>query len=116
MPAFRYLGEHGKGLLESALAEPHQTFEGRFLHRTIFDKAASLFRSIIKNHGLIDGNKRLALTTVSVFLTMNGYVLYVHKDQSVAMALRIASGDLMLTLREISRWLRSHSKGVVKLG
>jgi len=45
MPAFQYLGgDYGKGLLASALAQPSQTFGGRFLYRTIFDKAAVYYQ------------------------------------------------------------------------
>ncbi|MBM4405628.1 MAG: hypothetical protein FJ039_05515 [Chloroflexi bacterium] len=69
LPAFQYLGDkHGKALLESALATPQQMFNGRYLLRTTHDKAAVLMRSLIKNHCLVYGNKRLALTTTTVFL------------------------------------------------
>ena len=46
MPAFAYIGYQGRALLESALAEPGQGFGGRYLHRTMPDKAAALLRSI----------------------------------------------------------------------
>jgi len=43
MPDFIYLdGDRGKGMLESALARPRQTFGGKFLYKTVFDKAAVL--------------------------------------------------------------------------
>ena len=113
MPAFSYLGgDHGKGLLESALAAPQQTLGGRFLHRTILDKAAALFRSLVKNHPLKDGNKRLGLTTVTVFLTFNGYLFYPPKDEAVAFALKMAATEGSVELRGISRWLRKHSISV----
>ncbi len=109
MPAFQYMGEQGKGRLESALAGPRQTFGGLYLHRTIFDKAAALFRSMVANHGLIDGNKRLALATVAVFLTRNGYLFYVPREEAVMFALRLASPEDRPSLNEVSRWLRRHS-------
>lgn len=110
LPAFSYLGgEHGIGLLESALAEPQQTFQGKYLRRTIFDKAASLFRSLIKNHPLIDGNKRLALSAVTIFLIINGYAFYVPHDEAVSMALRVASRGPEPTVRELSLWFRRNS-------
>ncbi|MBI2855627.1 MAG: type II toxin-antitoxin system death-on-curing family toxin [Chloroflexi bacterium] len=91
------------GLLESALAEPQQTFGGRFLHRTIFDKAAALFRSLIKNHPLIDGNKRLALSAVTAFLLRNGYVFYVPYNEAVNMALQVASEGRQPDLQSLER-------------
>lgn len=110
MPAFQYFGgDYGKGLLESALSAPAQTFQGRWLHRTIFEKAAALFRSIIKNHSLIDGNKRLALTSVVVFLNLNGYVLNIPSNQAVAFSLKVAATHGNFELKEITRWLRRYS-------
>ncbi|MSQ06165.1 MAG: type II toxin-antitoxin system death-on-curing family toxin [Dehalococcoidia bacterium] len=113
MPAFRYLGgDHGKGLLESALAQPSQTFGGRFLYRTIFDKAAVLLCSIIKNHSLVDGNKRTALTTMGVFLAVNGYFFYAQQDEAVQRCLSVAATKGNVDWREISRWIRPRSISV----
>lgn len=110
MPAFQYLGgDHGKGLLESALAQARQQFGGRFLYRTVYDKGAALFRSIIKNHPLLDGNKRLALTALTVFLTANGVMFRVPKDEAVDFALRVAAGAPDVPLKEVSWWLRQNS-------
>ncbi|MCH8988863.1 MAG: type II toxin-antitoxin system death-on-curing family toxin [Chloroflexi bacterium] len=110
MPAFQYFGgDYGKGLLESALSAPAQTFQGRWLHRTIFEKAAALFRSIIKNHPLVDGNKRLALTSVGVFLNLNGYLLDVPTNQAVDFAVKVAATHGNFELTEITKWLRQYS-------
>jgi death-on-curing protein len=109
MPTFQYIGREGKGRLESALAEPRQTFGGLYLRRTICDKAAALFRSVVLNHALVDGNKRLGLATVTVFLTINGYLFYTRREDAVAFALRVASPVDRPSLAEISRWLRRHS-------
>lgn len=110
MPAFQYLGgDYGRGLLESALAGPQQQFAGRYLYRTIYDKAAALFRSLILNHTLLDGNKRLALTSVAIFLTLNHVVFYVPRDEAVAFALKVAASVPNVPLKEISKWLRRYS-------
>lgn len=115
MPAFRFLGgEHGIRQLESALAAPQMTFDGRYLHRTIFEKAAALFRSLIINHPLEDGNKRLALSATFIFLHWNNYLLYRPRDEAVAFALRVASANPP-HLPEISRWLRQSSLSWAKL-
>jgi death-on-curing protein len=113
MPAFQYLGgDYGKGLLESALAQPAQTFGGRFLYRTIFDKAAVLLCSVIKNHSLVDGNKRTALTTMGVFLVVNGYSFEAPTEEAVARCLAIARTEGKVDQREVARWIRSKSLNV----
>ncbi|MBI4340152.1 MAG: type II toxin-antitoxin system death-on-curing family toxin [Chloroflexi bacterium] len=100
---------------------PQQTFGGVYLHRTVFDKAAALFRSVVKNHALLDGNKRLGLTTVAVFLWVNGYVFFPSSADAVTFTLRIAStGADSPNLKEIARWLQRQaiSNGAIhrKLG
>ena len=116
LPAFQYIGgSHGRGLLESALLAPQQGVGGQYLARTIFDKAAILFRSLVKNHPMLDGNKRLALTTVTIFLWENGYVLAAAADEAVAFTVGIASTPGNPELRPISRWLRTNSIKFEKL-
>ena len=110
MPAFLYLGgDRGKGLLESALAQPRQTFGGLYLYRTVFDKAATLLCSIIKNHALVDGNKRTGLATVSVFLALNGYLFYPTMDEAIEHCVKIAETPGTRDQREVARWLRAKS-------
>ena len=93
LPAFQYIGgDYGRGLLESALAAPQHTAGGRYLSRTVFDKTALLFRSLVKNHAMVDGNKRLALTTATVFLYVNGYVLAAATQDAIEFTLGVAAG------------------------
>ena len=116
MPVFQYLGgDYGRGLLDSALSQPRQTHGGRFLYRSIFDKAAVLLCSMIKNHPFLDGNKRMALTTVSVFLTFNNRYFYAQRDEAVARCLTIASTPGNVDWRPLSRWLRQNSINARKL-
>ncbi len=58
--------------LESCLAVPFSTFSGRSLYPGFLDKAAILFYLLIKNHPFQNGNKRIAMTTLLVFLYKNG--------------------------------------------
>ena len=114
MPDFAYLGgEQGKGKLESALTAPRQTWDGRYLARTVFDKTAVLFRSIVKNHPLVDGNKRLGLTAAFFFLFVNGYLFWMPRADAVAFAVDIAEGSL--DVGEIARRLRRGSVKIDKL-
>ena len=60
-----------EGLLRSALEMPKARFNGRDLHRTIFDKIAAYLFHIIKNHPFVDGNKRTASMVAMVFFASN---------------------------------------------
>lgn len=111
LPAFAlYGGERAGGaLLDSPLALPRQTFRGRPLYRTVYDKAAVLLRSVIKNHPLVDGNKRLRVATTSLFLLMNGYLLLASSEEMVDYALEVAKSEPDIDWRDIARWIRSHT-------
>lgn len=105
---FAYLGaEQGRAKMESALAQPRQTFYGEFLYPTMADKAAALLWSITKNHPFVDGNKRAALTTVNLFLLINGHVLLSTQKDALTICLRIAGGEEPIEQDEVSAWINS---------
>ena len=58
-------------ILESCLAAPFQTFEGKFLYPRFLTRASMLFYLMIKNHPFENGNKRIAITTLFTFLFAN---------------------------------------------
>ena len=77
----RYGGRPGLrdlGLLQSALAMPETTFEGEFLHGTVFEKAAAYLFHLTRTDPFVDGNKRTALMSAMVFLGLNGQRLEVE--------------------------------------
>ena len=59
-------------VLESCLLTPFQTFSGKDLYPSLAAKASVLFYLMIKNHPFQNGNKRIAITTMLVFLLLNG--------------------------------------------
>ncbi|MGD9109341.1 MAG: type II toxin-antitoxin system death-on-curing family toxin [Phycisphaerales bacterium] len=59
------------GVLESCLAMPFMKFSGKSLYRGLAAKASVLFYLMIKNHPFQNGNKRIAMTTLFVFLYKN---------------------------------------------
>ena len=65
-------GLRDAGLLESAIAQPQNSFGGEYLHPTIFDMAAAYLYHVTQNHPFIDGNKRTGLACALVFLELNG--------------------------------------------
>ena len=60
------------GLLGSAAARPQTTAFGEDAYPGIWTKAAALLQSIVSNHALVDGNKRLGWLSTAVFLELNG--------------------------------------------
>ena len=58
-------------ILESCLLTPFQKFGGKHLYPTLLSKAAMLFYLMIKNHPFQNGNKRIAITTLLLFLLNN---------------------------------------------
>ncbi len=60
------------GLLGSAVSRPQTTAFGDDAYPDIWTKAAALLQSIVTNHALVDGNKRLGWLCTAVFLEING--------------------------------------------
>ena len=60
------------GLLGSAAARPQTTAFGEDAYPDLVTKAAALLQSIVNNHALVDGNKRLGWLATAVFLELNG--------------------------------------------
>ena len=93
------------GLLEAALARPQATAFGKDAYPDLQAKAAALLHSIARNHALIDGNKRLALTAVIAFCGLNGRRLTLTNDGAYDLVTSVASGKLD-TVEEIAAVLR----------
>lgn len=82
------------GLLESALARPRTSVCGEAAYSSLEEKAAALMQSVAKNHGLVDGNKRLTLASTIAFLGMNGYRLNLTNDHAYERVMAVATGEL----------------------
>lgn len=82
------------GLLESAVARPRTVVFGVHAYESIWTKAAALLQSIVNNHALIDGNKRLGWLATAVFLEVNGIPISEASNDSVyELVLSVASGS-----------------------
>jgi death on curing protein len=82
------------GLLESALARPQATAFGADAYPDLHAKAAALLHSLARNHGLVDGNKRLALAGVIAFYGVNGLRLTLTNDEAYELVVAVADGTL----------------------
>ena len=95
------------GLLASAAARPATVVFGHDAYPDLFEKAAALMHSLMGNHALIDGNKRLAWSASVVFLGLNGLgVPTIDVDTAADFVFSIAKGDLS-EVGEIARQLRA---------
>ena len=82
------------GLLEAALARPATTLMGEDAYPSIEMKAAALLHSLVKNHALADGNKRLGWLATVVFLGFNGYRVTLTQGQAFELVWAVADGTL----------------------
>lgn len=98
--------------LESILETPKQTFGEKELYPTIFEKATCYFYFIIKNHPLLNGNKRLAIITTYVFLRVNGYNFIVPWEKMYSFAIGIADStkDHKKEFEEVIKFIKNNTK------
>jgi death-on-curing protein len=84
------------GLLDSAVARPMSSAFGEDAYPTLELKAAALLHSIMTNHALVDGNKRLGWLATTVFLDTDGEPVELADDDAFQLVLAIAEGNLDL--------------------
>lgn len=83
------------GLLGSAAARPQTTAFGEDAYPDLWTKSAALLQSILKNHALIDGNKRLGWLATAVFLELNGQTPSKLSNEVVyELVYAVAAGEL----------------------
>lgn len=99
-------GVRDEGLLESALEMPFQTFGGAELYPTLTEKAARLGYGLIRNHAMIDGNKRIGAHAMLVFLAVNGVELSYTQEELCTEILSVAVGETEYD--EFLQWIRDH--------
>src|SRR4051812_38652813 len=106
------LREHGgapgvrdEGLLESALARPRQKFA--YADRPdLALLAASYAFGLARNHGYVDGNKRVAFMAAYVFLGLNDVELDPDEAEAAGTMERLAAGRLSEVA--LAEWIRAH--------
>ena len=101
-------GIRNEGMLDSALMNPFQSFGGEELYPSIQAKAAQLCFGLVKNHAMVDGNKRLGAHVMLVFLALNGYELSYSQEELVEIILALAAGEK--NVEDILRWIIEHEK------
>lgn len=82
------------GLLESALHRPSASMFGHEAYPDLIAKAAALLHSLLINHPLLDGNKRLGWAVCTIFCRKNGVWLGGSDDDVYDFVIAVASGKL----------------------
>jgi len=97
------LGVRDEGLLESALARPQHKFE--YAAKSDWGMLAAAYAfGLAKNHGFVDGNKRVAFMAAYVILGLNGYDLDADEPETVAMMEGVAASTV--TEVALAKWFR----------
>lgn len=95
-----------EGLLDSALNAPFQSFEGTEAYPSIQQKAARLGYGLVKNHAFLDGNKRIGVHAMLVFLALNGIELSYTQEELSNTFLKVAADEYGFF--DILKWILAH--------
>jgi len=94
------------GALESALAQPRQSFAGQDLYPDITSKAAALCFSLVLNYPFVDGNKRIGHAAMEPLLILNEYEVRATVDEQERIMLNLAAGNLSRDI--FMEWVKQH--------
>ena len=95
------------GLLDGALNMPYQTFAGIELYATPEEKAARLGHSLIANHAFVDGNKRIGMFIMLIFLKLNGIDFKPAVEDVARVGFAVAKGEM--DYGDLLKWIRQKS-------
>jgi death-on-curing protein len=102
-------GLHGirdENLLDMSVNSPFQTFGGNDLYPTLVKKAAHLVFSLIKNHPFLDGNKRVGVTVMIIFLKSNGFEIDCTNEELADLGIGLADGSYDEDY--VRNWIKNH--------
>lgn len=99
-------------LLQSCLAQPKITLGQKFVHKSLFDKAAAYGFHLCRNHPFIDGNKRVAFVLMDLFLQGNGWEILANEEDAYSLMINLSSGKV--SKAQLSSWLKNHSARIPK--
>jgi death on curing protein len=94
------------GLLDAAVNRPRASVFGEDAYPTLALKAAAQTQSIIKNHPMVDGNKRSSWFALNSFLVWNRHMLVATKDEAFDFVIAVATD--LYDLNETARWIENH--------
>ena len=99
-------GIRDRAALESAIAVPRQSFDGKDLYPGDLEKIARLGYGLASNHAFLDGNKRIGAMLVQLVTKWNGYKLLLQEGELADMFIAIADGSA--SEQDLLSWLNKH--------
>ncbi len=99
-------------ILESCIATPFMSFEKKPLYTGLIPKASMLFYLMVKNHPFQNSNKRIAITTLMVFLYKNNKWIKCDMKEFYDFTIWIAKSPAKLkndVLKAIESFLKRHT-------
>jgi death-on-curing protein len=96
--------------LKAAIQRPYSTFDGKDLYPTIYEKAAALVESLVKNHAFVDGNKRIGYVMLRFFLIESGYDLSASQTDKYNFIIEISKGKL--EFEGIKKWIFQNAQKI----
>ena len=99
-------GLRDSGLLDGALSMPYQTFGKEELYPTVEEKAARLGYSLIKNHAFVDGNKRIGMFLLLIFLRLSGIDFTPEVSEVSRVGFSVAKGEM--TYEDLLLWIKNN--------
>ncbi len=100
------IGVRDEGLLESGLETAFSGFGGQEFYPTKEEKGARLGYNLISNHAFVDGNKRIGVYVMLIFLEVNGICLDCSNEEVVEIGLGVADGSMDYEM--LLNWIREH--------
>ncbi|GAA0468537.1 type II toxin-antitoxin system death-on-curing family toxin [Alkalibacillus silvisoli] len=102
------MGVKDPSLLDSAINRPKQSVLGSDAYPSIYEKAAALFESIVKNHAFHNANKRTALASLIIFLKTNHYHWTMGTEEEQDFTVDVVNHKY--TFKEIVSTIESHTE------
>jgi death-on-curing protein len=108
------LAEHGgldgavdEDMLAATLARPQQLETYSNPPASLFQLAAAYGFGFAKNHCFTDGNKRISLVAIDVFLQLNGYELTAEEAEVAIVIEGLAAGEM--SEDELANWIERNA-------
>ncbi len=100
-------GIRDEKLLDSAIEQPKVTYEGKYLHDSLIKMAAAYGYHLCNNHPFVDGNKRIALVAMDIFLQRNNSEITASEKETYKMMIKLSTEDL--NKKQLAKWLEHNT-------